>query len=253
MARQGEVFVIDGDDLITTEGKPGARGSAGPQTVPLSGVRSTAVDAGAQRNSGRAAGAASLSLWIWGSGQWLNGDRDLAMLLFLWQIQIVALHYMAASMWGTLRQVAHIFFISEWELLLYAATLDLWLIFLWIFNVSQAYRSAERQRGTFRGLHRPMLAGLASVMFPGWGQILNGQVRKGLFFSFSFVLQLYLIALYLFTPLYKLAAALDPNQALLHNLIQAGQLLLAVTVQMWLLSAYDAILVARYTRTRVRG
>lgn len=253
MGRQGEVFVIDGDDLIKPPGKPTPLGS---QTVPLADTGTSATSARSTEASGggssRAAGAASLSLWVWGSGQWLNGDRDLAVLLLLWQIQIAALHYLVASTWSALRRMAHVFFISEWELLLYAAALDFWLIFLLIFNVSQAYRSAERSRGRFRGLKRPWLSGLTSIVVPGWGQLLNGQLGKGLGFLLVFVTQAYLLAFYLLTPLYAIVADLNPPQTFLRNLIQGGQVGLVVTALVWVLSVYDAVLVARYTRYRVR-
>jgi hypothetical protein len=254
---QGEVFVIDGDDLIKPTGKTeSSRNPAGPQAVPPveagATVASTRATAATRGGPGRAAGAASLSLWVWGSGQWMNGDRDLAVLLFLWQILIAALHYFVASTWSALRRMAHVFFISEWELLLYAAALDFWLIFLLVFNVSQAYRSAERHRGRFHGFKRPCLAGLASIMVPGWGQILNGQLGKGLVFLFVFVTQAYLLAFYLCTPLYGIVADLDPARTLLRSLIQGGQVGLVVTAQTWFVSVYDAVLVARYTRNRPR-
>jgi hypothetical protein len=257
MGRQGEVFVIDGDDLIKPPGKQDAgRNAAGAASAPLAEagtVMASARAAGAAGGSpSKAAGAASLSLWVWGSGQWVNGDRDLAMLLFFWELQIAALHYLIASVWGPLRRMAHVFFIAEWELLLYAAALDFWLIFLMIFNVSQAYRSAERQRGRFRGLKNPWLAGLTSLVVPGWGQILNGQLGKGLVFLFVFVTQAYLLAFYLLTPLYGIVADLDPAKTLLRDLIQGGQVGLVVTALVWFVSIYDAVLVARYTRNRAR-
>jgi hypothetical protein len=257
MGRQGEVFVIDGDDLIKPPGKGEAgRASVGPQPVSLADAGSATSTRSATTASGgspaKAAGAASMSLWFWGTGQCINGDRDLGILLFLWQIQIAALHYLVASTWSTLRKMAHVFFISEWELLLYAAALDFWLIFLLVFNVSQAYRSAERQRGHFRGLKNPWLAGMTSMIVPGWGQLLNGQLGKGLFFLFVFVTQAYLLAFYLLTPLYGIVADLDPDKTLLRNLIQGGRIGCVFTLQIWFVSVYDAILVARYTRNRAR-
>jgi hypothetical protein len=220
--------------------------TAGPgaQTVPLAPE--------SQTTSARPAGAASLSLYVWGSGQWLNGDRDLAILLVLCQGLIVALHYLVIATWGPIRRMAHVFFIEEWELLLGAAAIDFWLIFLLLFNVSQAFKSAERQRGPFHGLRQPWLSGLTSLIVPGWGQLLNGQLGKGLFFLLAFLMQAYLLAFYLTTPLYRIVSDLDPNQLLLRDIIQYGKVVLVVTTLLWLMSVYDAVLVARYTRTRAR-
>src|SRR5262249_39295484 len=73
-------------------------GPSGPQTAILAEPR-----AGAEgKRSARAALAASLSLWMWGGGQLLNGDHDLARLLILWQGQIPGLHYLAWCTWDDL-------------------------------------------------------------------------------------------------------------------------------------------------------
>ncbi len=251
MSRQGEVFEIDGDVALKARAKSAARSGGAPSPMGLAESHTVASQS-RRGGSGRAAGAASLSLWIWGSGQWLNGDRDLAGLLFAWQLQIAAIHYLVVSLWGSIRRMAHVFFVTEWELLLYVAALDFWLIFLLLFNVSQAYRSAERGGGRFGGLRNAWLSGLTSLLVPGWGQILNGQLRKGLFFLFAFVTQIWLLGFYLMTPLYRVVSELDPNQALLRNVIQVGKVVLGGTTILWLLSVYDAVLVARYTRNRAR-
>jgi hypothetical protein len=253
MGRQSEIFVIDGDTVMRAQ--PKAAKGAGPasQTIAQEPDGQTARDIAPRgRGSARPAGAASLSIFVWGSGQWLNGDRDLAMLLGLSQGLIAALHYFVVNTWSPIRKMAHIFFIEEWELLLGAAAIDFWLIFLLLFNVSQAFKSAERQGGRFQGLKQPLLSGLVSLLVPGWGQILNGQLRKGLLFLLAFVTQAYLLAFYLLTPLYRIVSDLDPNQVLLRDVIRYGKVLLVVTAILWMISVYDAVLVARYTRNRAR-
>jgi hypothetical protein len=65
-------------------------------------------------------------------------------------------------------------------------------------------------------------------------------------------MQAYLLAFYLTTPLYRIVSDLDPNQLLLRDIIQYGKVVLVVTTLLWLMSVYDAVLVARYTRTRAR-
>lgn len=251
MARTNEIFLIDGDAVMkrTATGARPAGVPNGAQTATLAEPRAAAGDG---RRSARPAAAATLSMWVWGSGQLLNGDRDLAVLLALWQVQIAALHYLVCMTWGSLTRLGHLFFVSEWEMLLACASLDFWFIFLWLFNVSQAYRSAERRRGVFTGLRRWWLSGMASLLIPGWGQILNGQRWKGLGFLFAFLTQGWVLAFYLMTPLYRVVSDLDPNQTLLRAVIQGGQITLGATALLWLLSVYDAVLVARYTRPHAR-
>jgi TM2 domain-containing membrane protein YozV len=251
MARTNEIFLIDGDAVMkrTASGVRPAGAASGPLAATLVQPRSAAVEG---KRSSRPAAAATLSMWIWGSGQLLNGDRDLAVLLALWQVQIAALHYLVCMTWGSLTRLGHLFFVSEWEMLLASAALDFWFIFLWLFNVSQAYRSAERRRGVFTGLRRWYVSGLASLLIPGWGQILNGQRIKGLCFLFAYLTQGWVLAFYLLTPLYRLVSDLDPNQTLLRLATRGGEITLMATALLWLVSVYDAVLVARITRTRAR-
>ena len=104
MGRPTDVFVIDGDTVLKTPKPTLVRPGAGAQTVPLTpesrGAAATVAEHG---SANRAVGASSLSLFVWGGGQWVNGDRDLAILLFLWQVLIVAVHYFVISGWSPIR------------------------------------------------------------------------------------------------------------------------------------------------------
>ncbi|HZN05063.1 MAG TPA: hypothetical protein VFD06_15875, partial [Candidatus Polarisedimenticolia bacterium] len=92
MARTNEIFLIDGDAVMKKTAS-GARPAAILNGSPAATLVEPRSAAGEGRRSARPAVAATLSMWIWGSGQLLNGDRDLAALLAMWQVQIAALHY----------------------------------------------------------------------------------------------------------------------------------------------------------------
>ena len=262
MIKQGEVFVITDDDILQpsgqgagrTGGAPTGSGSKGaPRGERTASSRTSAAMAptlmghSAPRRRNPAA-ASTLSLLVWGLGQFYNGDRRLGMLFLLCELQVLAVHYMLYRIWSEVRRAAEMFFVSESELLLYVAAADFCLIFFMAFNVAQAYRGAETHGGRFEGLHRPFVAGIASTLIPGWGQLLNAQLGKATIFLSAFLLQLYLIGLYLYSPFYRIVLDLDPEQILLRNAITAGTGVLFGTALCWLISAYDAFLVARYTR-----
>ena len=263
MINQDEVFVITEDDILkpSEKGKgkaaaPGksvsvakaARGAEKGREVEETVVERTPPRGLARGRAGNPAAAGSLSLLVWGLGQFYNGDSKLATLFLLCEIQVVAFHYLLMRTWGQILTFAHTFFVSEWELMLYASSIDFCLIFFMIYNVAQAYRGAEARGDRFTGLHRPLVAGMASLLVPGWGQMLNGQLGKAIVFLFSFLLQAYLLTLYLFSPFYRIVANLDAQQLLLRKAIWVGMAVLFVTALSWLLSAYDAFLVARYTK-----
>ena len=112
-----------------------------------------------------------------------------------------------------------------------------------------AYRGAEARGERFTGLHLPLVSGLASLLIPGWGQILNGQLRKGVVFLFAFLMQGYVLALYLASPFYRIVAGMDTQQMLLAKATQLGMAILFLTALSWILSTYDAVLVARHSRS----
>jgi hypothetical protein len=265
MINQDEVFVISEEDILkpgdTPRGKasakrraslfsfPGRKNSAGRGGDPertSSGTPTSTRRPGAHGPNPAAAG--SLSLFVWGLGQFYNRDFKLATLFLLAELQVLAFHYLLFMTWGSIRRFAGLFFLEEWELLLYASSIDFCLIFFLIYNVAQAYRGAEARGGEFNGLHMPVISGTASMLVPGWGQILNGQLGKGSLFLFAFLLQIYCLVLYLHSPFYRVMASLDAQQLLLARMTWVGMGVLFVTALAWIISVYDAVVVAHYTR-----
>lgn len=260
MINQDEVFVITEDDILKPADKGKGKGG-GPRAVPATRAAKAAErqaeaeetvaerPIATRRRGGRSPAAAStLSLFVCGLGQLYNGDGKLAALFFLSEALILAFHYFMYMTWDRIKTFAHLFFISEWELMLYASSIDFCVIFFLIYNVAQAYRGAESGGGRFEGLHRPFVAGLASLCVPGWGQLLNGQLGKAVFFLFSFLLQGYLMTLYLMSPLFRILVDIEPRKLILDKAIKVGMGILFVTALSWILSTYDAFIVARYTR-----
>jgi hypothetical protein len=262
MINQDEVFVITEDDILkpADKGKKNG-GTARTASAPVRAAREdkagtveeTVADrpAHAKRTrsrQGSPAAASSLSLFVWGMGQLYNGDGKLATLFALSQLFVLAFHYMLYMTWERIRDFAHLFFISEWELMLYASSIDFCVVLLMIYNVAHAYRTAESQAGRYRGIRKPILSGMASLVIPGWGQMLNGQLWKGVFFLFSFLVAIYLVVMYLHSPFYRILAGLDPQRAFLHKARLTGQGILFATALCWVLSVYDAALVGRHTK-----
>jgi len=262
MINQDEVFVITEDDILkpADKGKKNG-GSSRSGSAPVRAAREEKPDAREETVAERAtparkarsrhaspATASSLSLFVWGMGQLYNGDGKLATLFALSQLFVLAFHYMLYMTWERIRSFAHLWFISEWELMLYASSIDFCVVLLMLYNVAHAYRTAEEQGGRYRGIRRPFLSGLASLVIPGWGQILNGQLGKGVFFLFSFLVAVYLVVMYLHSPFYRILAELDHQRAFLHKARLTGQGILFVAALSWVLSVYDAALVGRHTK-----
>jgi hypothetical protein len=101
---------------------------------------------------------------------------------------------------------------------------------------------------SFEGFRQPVLAAMASLILPGWGQLLNAQLGKALFFLFCVLTDAYLVALMLLTPFFRYATEirLDRLPTEPATLVGLGAVLSGALF--WILSIYDGFLVARYRR-----
>jgi len=248
MGRQDDCYIIEEDDLV----EPVRRLDRASRTA--SGTLRGVDREDRRRAPGRsgAAGrfgaplASTLSLFVCGAGQAVNGQWRLGLLLFLAEVLAVATHWSLVRAWSFFRDLAHIFAISEEELFLAVAAVDFLLVFFLLYNVAQAYHQGEGGNGEFAGLGRPLVAGLASLLVPGWGQLLNAQVGKALFFLFCVLTEIYVVALLVLTSFFDLFPQLGLER-LIRTRGEVVQLSLFFFASMiWILSVYDAYLVGRY-------
>ena len=249
-----DYYIIEEDDLL----EPSRRLERASSRACVTGTI-RAVDGPERRGSreggrsapggrSRAAVASSLSLFVCGAGQASNGQWKLALLLFLTEALAAVGHWSVVKIWPTLRDLGHIFAVSEQEIFLAMAAADFLLIFFLLYNVAQAYHQGEARAGEFQGLGMPLVSGAASLLLPGWGQLLNAQVGKGLFFLFCVLTEIYFITLLVLTSFFHLFPQLG-LESLLRTRGEVIQLTLFFFASMiWILSVYDAFLVGRYGR-----
>ena len=109
----------------------------------------------------------------------------------------------------------------------------------------QAYLRAERQPGARPARRLPLLAGIASALVPGWGQILNGQLGKAVGFLCGWSFAIYVVALARLQP--EMWTRIDPSGAPLAGVQLSLGAVLAVAVGglAWVLAVYDGVLTAR--------
>jgi len=252
MGTQEDVYVINAEDILD-DYAAGAR--TGPQgIVPRSAQdeggkpASRAGRSGSFRSNARAFIASTLSLFVWGAGQAYNGQMKLGLLLFLTEVLAVVGHWSVAKLWPVLKEMGHIFAVSEWEIFVSLAVVDFLMIFLLLYNVAQAYHQAEMDVGPFEGFRRPVLSALASLVVPGWGQLLNAQLGKALFFLFCLLGGIYVATLLAVSPFLRLTPVLDLNSLTARPPVLAGVGVLLLGAVAWILSVYDAFLVAKYRR-----
>src|SRR5262249_31262165 len=145
-----------------------------PDWRPSASVR------GPSRGAAQPLVASSLSLFVAGAGQAYNGQGQLGLLFFLIQALGVSANWAIVNGWSSLVELGGLFGWNEWQLFRGLAILDAGFAVLMLTGIYQAYRRGERDAGGFDGLANPVVAGLASLLLPGWGQLVNAQAGKAL-------------------------------------------------------------------------
>jgi len=250
MSPQDDVYVIREEDLLETVRKQeGNRsGTRGLATVRESGAWGGARSPARSRGRAGAVVASSLSLFACGAGQAYNGQAKLGLLLFLVEVLAAIGHWSLIQTWPTITSLGNILAIGEKEIFVSVAVTDFLLIFLLLYNVAQAYHQADQDGDRFEGFGYPILSGIASMVLPGWGQLLNAQLGKGLFFLFCLLSEALAFLLLFVPPFSRVFATLDIHQLIEGRTAETMVAIAASAVLTWILSVHDAYLVARYNR-----
>lgn len=249
MPQNDDVYTITDTDIasLTDElrGRRGERVDIRPDRRPSASMR------GGGPGDARALTASTLSLFICGAGQMYNRQGKLGLLLFLMQTLVAAANWAVVQLWPSLVGLGDVFSISEWRLMLGVAIADALAILLPLASIYQAYRFADVEGGGFEGAGNPIFSGLASLLLPGWGQLVNAQAGKAITFLFSILAGVYVVVLARFTPFLALLESVDADQILTPRLTAVGASIVGLAVVSWILSVYDAILVANFRRRMV--
>lgn len=255
MPQRDEVYTISDDDVLESmrrelerrgSMRPDASGGADRQRSATSRERVRYAQPPASGT--RALWASTFSLFICGAGQAYNGQGKLGALLFLVEALMVSVNWSLTRLWPEVKAVADVFGVTDLQIFLSVAALDYLMVFMIMTAVYQAYRQAERTDGVFSGRDNPVVSGMASLIVPGWGQIINGQPGKAISFLFCVLSGVYTIILLALTPFPKLLNEVDAWRSLSAQLNTGVAAVLAVAGVVWVLSVYDAMLVAGFRR-----
>ena len=194
--------------------------------------------------------AASLSLFLWGGGDFYNGQRARGRWLLVLQILYAGFFIGAGLSWPDLIGWLDRYFRFETTVPALLILLVTWGMVGWVWGAFHAYREADRGREPFAGKEREGIAALCSWAVPGWGQYLNGQRLKGAIFHALFFLEglAWITLLAAYTGFETLRR--PENRAFLETVLLGAAAALPLPTFGRLLSAYDAFMVARYPGLR---
>lgn len=186
--------------------------------------------------------ASTLSLLIWGAGQFYLRKFKSGLLFLLLMVNFYWISVLAILNRHFLLPFLEPFHIRRSGTLTGIEVFITTGLVIWIFNVLHAYYRAQNIQGTpFNGIDHPVLAILGAFLIPGWGQLLNGQPKKAaifLLFSAAGLAAAAVPVLVLFS--WPMLVSVDDRIAAEWLLVAAG-VVLPVVLLMWLIGIYDTV------------
>jgi hypothetical protein len=186
--------------------------------------------------------AFSLSLILWGGGQFYNFQRKLGLLLFLLMANFylfLILGLMNREAIVTSLQSVHV---SQTGFFLASGIFYTTGLIIWIGNALHAYWIAAKTHfDPSRGIQNPILPAFCSFLVPGWGQILNGQSRKAGFFLISTFLAWIVIPVFLVIPQVWPTLELSSDRFFLEKVLTFALVISPFLLLVWIINIYDAL------------
>ena len=190
--------------------------------------------------------AFSLSLLIWGAGQFYNRQKKLGFLFLGLMIPFYLFLISMFFFWNSLSATLQGFNINHTQILFGGGILFLSGLLLWVANAFQAYhRTAKGRIRPFRGVHTTFWPFICSCLFPGWGQFLNGQPLKGIFFIIFSLAGLSAITTFIFAPIVWPTLEFSVDRLFYENILSFALLITPLVALMWFINVYDAMTVSR--------
>ena len=189
--------------------------------------------------------AATLSLFLWGGGQIYNKDTRHGLYLLI----AMALFGLSFSMiiisWDTVFAFLKGIGLTPINIIRMFFFLYALIMLLWYGNIIHAYLSVDRTRDEpFNGTDHPVLSGIASTLIPGWGQILNGQFKKGILYLFTFFSGIFCLTFIISATALWPSIDLELERSAFETALLVILILAIIVSLLWLINIFDAIIVA---------
>ncbi|OGW41990.1 MAG: hypothetical protein A2010_02665 [Nitrospirae bacterium GWD2_57_9] len=189
--------------------------------------------------------AYTLSLLWWGAGQDYNKEHGKSLAFQVILIALIVGTMAAAIFSDRLFLSLRDHNVSPSRSFLSAEFLFFSILIFWISIAGDAYRTAARSRSTrFPGIRNHVYPGLCSLLFPGWGQFLNGQPVKGSFFSTVAVFGLFAAVTIPVTLLFWPSLDSSDTRFIVEAIFAVTVLYAPLIAFLWLFSGYDALKVS---------
>lgn len=183
----------------------------------------------------------SLSMLVWGGGHMLLRDFGrgsilmAAMALFYAVVSCLVMFQGGVSRWVSASGL------PASLLLLWAVAVLFLLLVAWLSSAVQVYhRTVGSRSKPFHGVDCEYWPLLCSFLFPGWGQFLNGQPQKGLFFGLFGLLGFCSVLVLIVARQLRPVIQASPDTAAFEISLVAALCVIPVWLLMWIVSLHDA-------------
>ncbi len=216
-----------------------------PDDPPLVRRKPTALKP-APRPQKNPAVAFSWSLVIWGAGQFYNRQGAIGFLLLLLMMNCLATPVLLWVYWDVLPVLEIPISLTASQFMLMTGTIYLSALIVWFVGAVQAYYRANTARTEpFHGIANRSFPAMCSLLIPGWGQFLNGQVKKGVLFLFVAVIALFAVpALLMILWGWPMIHAAE-DRLFWEAVLVAVAVPAPFAVLIWPVAAFDALVVSR--------
>jgi len=186
--------------------------------------------------------AFSLSLWVWGSGQFYNRQWQLGLFYFLAMVNFYLFPAVILHDWTPISTGLATLDITASEILAVLGIFCLAGLMVWVINAVQAYYGAAFDEGApFEGVRNPFLPAVCSLLIPGWGQFLNGQTKKGACFLIAAMAGLFAVAVALAVPFLWPTLSTEMDRRFAEGALFVAWVLVPPVLLVWGGSVYDAV------------
>lgn len=185
--------------------------------------------------------AYSLSILIWGCGQFYNRQWRPGVLFLLFMIMFSVFMGIVVTCWKTIQSFFASLYVDCSEVFLIISFIYLLGLIVWHFNAWQAYfRSIKMNQKSPKSIKGTVLPAVCSLLMPGWGQLLNGQTKKGLFFQLFSFTGLAVFPFIIITFLLWPTLEASRSRFIIEWMFSMGILLFPFFLLIWLLNIFDA-------------
>jgi hypothetical protein len=189
--------------------------------------------------------AYSLSIIIWGCGQFYNRQWKLGILFLLFMINFYLFMIIVIMYWESIKSSFESIYVDCSGTLLICGFFYLSGLIVWHFNAWHAYfKSIKINARSLKGIKMTSLPAICSLLMPGWGQLLNGQTKKGLFFqSFAltgFATLPFILIIFLVWPTLEASR----SRFIIEWIFSISITLSPFILMMWIVNIFDAAIVS---------